>query len=311
MILSQFFTEFYGAVKKLDAAQSKSIHLNQKDNSMKTEKCVLCGRDTGIETETPVSHRKNYIIGGGQLCEKCYSDIYTASDSQDITPPKKKPKSPKKALKTASYVFYVLFITFSCLLAILTVISLVTFNSTDRNLFGYKFYIALSDSMSETDFEAGDLIIVKNTDPSNLREGDIITYISQNPENFGKPVTHKIRTLTTDENGNPGFITFGTVTDTDDAYVVTYRYVLGKYEGHISNIGSLFNFLKSTAGYVTCILIPLLLIIIFESIRYFLLCKKVRDEQLKEIQAERKMLEEERIKMQKTIQESKNNTDYK
>ncbi len=277
---------------------------------MKTDKCVLCGRDTGIETETPVSHRKNYIIGGGQLCENCYSDLYLAPNRRDITPPKKTLKSHKKAFKTVSSVFCILFITFSCLLAILTIISSLTFNSTDRNLFGYKFYIALSDSMSATDFDAGDLIIVKNTDPSSLSEGDIITYISQNPENFGKSVTHKIRTLTTDEKGNPGFITFGTVTDTDDAYVVTYQYVLGKYEGHISNIGSFLNFLKSTTGYVTCILIPLLFIIIFESIRYFFLCKKVRDEQLKEIQAERKMLEEERIKMQKAMMESKNGTDY-
>ena len=44
----------------------------------------------------------------------------------------------------------------------------------DRALFGYKMYIVRSDSMSATDFKAGDLILVRSVDPATLQEGDII-----------------------------------------------------------------------------------------------------------------------------------------
>ena len=121
-----------------------------------------------------------------------------------------------------------------------------TFDRADRNLFSYKRFIVLSDSMSKTDFNAGDLVLVKTVAPSTLKEGDIIAYTSQNTSNYGETVTHKIRKLTTNANGEPGFVTYGITTDTDDETVVTYPYVLGKYSSHIPKVGTFFQFLKST-----------------------------------------------------------------
>ena len=111
---------------------------------------------------------------------------------------------------------------------IFTVVSVTTFNRNDRSLFGYKMYIVNSDSMAATDFNAGSLILVEEVDPSTLKEGDIITFMSQDTESFGETITHKIRRLTTDAEGNPGFITYGTTTGVDDATVVTFPYVLGQ-----------------------------------------------------------------------------------
>ena len=91
---------------------------------------------------------------------------------------------------------------------------------------------------------------IKEVDPSTLKEGDIIAYTSQNTSNYGETVTHKIRKLTTDANGEPGFVTYGTTTDTDDETVVTYPYVLGKYSSRIPKVGTFFRFLKSTPGYI-------------------------------------------------------------
>lgn len=36
-----------------------------------TELCVCCNGDTGVPTEQPVSLRKYYVPGVGQLCEFC------------------------------------------------------------------------------------------------------------------------------------------------------------------------------------------------------------------------------------------------
>ncbi len=188
---------------------------------------------------------------------------------------------------------------------IFTVVSVTTFNRNDRNLFGYKMYIVNSDSMAATDFNAGSLILVKETDPSTLKEGDIITFMSQDTESFGESITHKIRKLTTDAEGNPGFVTYGTTTDTDDATIVTYPYVLGKYTGHIPHLGTFFNFLKTTPGYFVCIFVPFMLIILYEGIKFFNLFRKYRKEQLEEMQAEKDKIAAEKAENAKMLEELK------
>ena len=208
-----------------------------------------------------------------------------------------------KALKVIGNILVWLIVTAAVCMMIFTVVSVSTFDRADRNLFGYKAFIVLSDSMSKTDFNAGDLVLVKEVDPSTLKEGDIIAYTSQNTSNYGETVTHKIRKLTTDANGEPGFVTYGTTTDTDDETVVTYLYVLGKYSSHIPKLGTFFRFLKSTPGYIVCILVPFLALILIEGIRCIRLFRKYKAEQQAELQAERDKIEAERAETQRMMQE--------
>ena len=208
-----------------------------------------------------------------------------------------------KALKIIRCIFVWLMVALAVGMMIFTIVSVSTFDRADRNLFGYKAFIVLSDSMSKTDFSAGDLVLVKEVDPSTLKEGDIIAYTSQNTSNYGETVTHKIRKITTDANGEPGFVTYGTTTDTDDETIVTYPYVLGKYQGRIPKVGTFFQFLKSTPGYIVCILIPFLLLILLEGIRCIRLFRKYKAEQQAELQAERDKIEADRAETQRMMQE--------
>ena len=208
-----------------------------------------------------------------------------------------------KVLNVIRSVLAWIMVVIAVCMMIFTVVSVLTFDRADRNLFGYKAFIVLSDSMSKTDFNAGDLVLVKEVDPSTLKEGDIIAYTSQNTSNYGETVTHKIRKLTTDANGEPGFVTYGTTTDTDDETVVTYPYVLGKYQSHIPKVGTFFQFLKSTPGYIVCILVPFLLLILLEGIRCIRLFRKYKAEQQAELQAERDKIEADRAETQRMMQE--------
>ncbi len=208
-----------------------------------------------------------------------------------------------KVLNIIRNVFVWLIVVLAVAMMIFTVVSVTTFDHTDRNLFGYKAFIVLSDSMKATDFDAGDLVLVKEVDCSTLKEGDIISYTSQNTSNYGETVTHKIRKLTTDASGNPGFITYGTTTDTDDEIIVTYPYVLGKYQRSIPKVGTFFQFLKTTPGYIVCILIPFLILILSEGIRCIRLFRKYKAEQQAELQAERDKIEKERNEAQRMMQE--------
>ena len=177
---------------------------------------------------------------------------------------------------------------------IFTVVSVNTFGRTDRSIFGYKAFIVLSDSMSKTDFNAGDLVLVKEVDPATLKAGDIISYQSTNTENYGEVVTHKIRELTTDAEGNPGFVTYGTTTDQNDENIVTYSFVLGKYQTKLPGVGKFFQFLKTTPGYIVCIFLPFLLLILVQGVNSIRLFRQYKKEQLAELEAER---EKERAEM--------------
>lgn len=200
----------------------------------------------------------------------------------------------KKVLNIVKTTLVWLMVLLAVSMMIFTVISCTTFNRNDRSLFGYKMYIVNSDSMAATDFNAGDLIFVKEVDPRTLKEGDIITFMSQDTESFGETVTHKIRSRTVDAEGNPGFVTYGTTTNTDDETIVTENYVLGKYQGHIPKLGTFFNFLKTTPGYFVCIFAPFMLIIVYEGVRFFQLFRKYRQEQMEQMQEERAKIEQER-----------------
>jgi len=200
-------------------------------------------------------------------------------------------------------VVYAVAILAICMM-VFTVVSVSTFNRNDRNLFGHRAYIVLSDSMSKTDFDAGDLVLVKEVkDFSSLKEGDIISYISQNTENYGQTVTHKIRSRTMDANGEPGFITYGTTTDTDDETIVTYPFVLGKYKTHIPKIGTFFQFLKTPQGYIVCILIPFMLLIIYQGLNCIRLFRRYKKEQTEALQEERDQIEAERLENKKMLEE--------
>ncbi|MBQ9968680.1 MAG: signal peptidase I [Oscillospiraceae bacterium] len=209
----------------------------------------------------------------------------------------------KKALNVIKTTMICLIVALAVFMMIFTIVSVTTFNRNDRDLFGYKAYIVNSDSMAATDFAAGDLIFVKEVYVGDLVEGDIITFISQDAESYGEVVTHKIRSKAVDAQGNPGFVTYGTTTGADDAVIVTFPYVLGRYEFHLDGVGSFFNFLKTPQGYIVCIFVPFMLLILYQGINCIRLFRRYKKEQNEEIRAEKAKIEAEREEANKMMAE--------
>ncbi len=203
----------------------------------------------------------------------------------------------KKALSVIRVIATWLLVLLTVMVVIFTVFSVTVFDRNDRDIFGYKAYIVRSDSMKSIDsnfekgyFKAGDLIFVKEVEPSTLKEGDIIAYTSTNTESYGETITHMIKTITTDADGNPGFVTYGTSTGAEDTNIVTYPYVLGKYTSHIAGVGTFFNFLKTPPGYIICIFVPIILLIVIQGAGAFRLMKKYKSEKSAETEAEREQI---------------------
>ena len=192
-------------------------------------------------------------------------------------------------------------VAFAVFMMIFTLVSVNTFDQNERNIFGYKFFVVRTDSMKATHFDAGDIIISKEVDVTTLREGDVITFVSLSSDNYGETVTHRIREVTTDTDGSIAFVTYGTTTDTNDEALATV--IIGKYVGKIPNLGAFFLFLKTTPGYIVCILIPFLILIISQGINCIQLFRRYKQEQMSEMEAERAKIEEERAESQRMMAE--------
>lgn len=205
----------------------------------------------------------------------------------------------KKVLNVIINILSTLLMILAICVMIFTIVSVTTFDPQDRSLMGYKAFIVLSDSMSATDFDAGDLILTKEADTATLQEGDIIVYVSENPDNYGEVVAHKIRTINVDGT----FTTYGTTTDTDDAYPVKAEQVLGRYERAIPKVGTFFNFLKTVPGYLCCIFTPFALLILMQGLKTIRLFKQYRKEQQDEIDRQKAELEKERIETKRMMEE--------
>ena len=174
-------------------------------------------------------------------------------------------ESTKKILDYAAKIFSWVLIAFVIFIMIFTIVSVSTLGKNDRKIFGHKFFIVQTDSMSKSDknqhldvhFNAGDIVIIKEAEDNYaLQPGDIISFISANTDSYGETITHMIREVKKNSLGKViGYVTYGTNTNTDDEAIVEPEYILGVYQGKLIGVGRFFAFLKTTPGYIVCILV--------------------------------------------------------
>ncbi len=219
----------------------------------------------------------------------------------------------KKVLNILLKVVTWLLVAFTVFMMIFTVVTVTTVDRNDRSIFGVKFYIVQTDSMSKSEknahldvhFNAGDIVVIKNVkDPTALQAGDIIAFMSTNNESYGETITHMIREVKRDDNGRLlGYVTYGTNTGTNDEALVEPSYILGKYSGKLPAVGTFFAFVKSPRGYVLCILIPFLLLIGYNGMNVIVLFRKYKKEQTAILDAEKAEIAEERKKNEEMMRE--------
>ena len=219
----------------------------------------------------------------------------------------------KKTLNIALKVFTCLLVAFTVFMMLFTIITVTTVDKNDRNVFGYRFYIVQTDSMSlseknpdaEIYFDAGDIIVSKlPKDPTALQPGDVITFMSINSTSYGETITHMIREVRVSDSGRVlGYVTYGTNTGTNDEALVTPDYVLGVYVAKMPLVGRFFAFVKTVPGYITCILVPFLLLIGYNGANVIRLFRQHKREQMAEIQAEKDKIEQERAEAQRMMAE--------
>ncbi len=130
------------------------------------------------------------------------------------------------------------------------------------SILGYTPMTVETDSMKPT-FQSGDLIFIKKCDTLKLKEGDIITFHTIIDNQYALN-THRILKIE-ETNGVRSYTTVGDNNNgIADQHVISDGDIVGKYVGHISDLGKVMDFLSSSIGFLIVIVFPMLLFFIYQ-----------------------------------------------
>ena len=189
----------------------------------------------------------------------------------------------KKEINSKNVVFHIISNVISwSIFAILAIIALFLVyyviaaqlyaNKGEKYKPAFALYTIISGSMEPT-IKVYDVVFdVKVDDPSKLKEGDVITFVSSSSLTSGETITHRIKQVIETDSG----LKFRTKGDNnpvpDDAYVDADK-VLGKVAFKIPQLGRIQFLILKSGGWLFLILIPSLGIVIYDVLRIFNLDK--------------------------------------
>lgn len=119
--------------------------------------------------------------------------------------------------------------------------------------FRYKFYDILTGSMSPT-INPGSLIIVKEIDSNEIKEGDIITFKGSSTSEL---TTHRVVKVI-DKNNNIEFQTKGDANDVLDPMLVDEGLLVGKVIFNIPYMGKVMSFINQYRVIIVILIIAYL-----------------------------------------------------
>ena len=127
-------------------------------------------------------------------------------------------------------------------------------------------------------YEVDTLIVVKKTDPAEIREGDVISFYSLDPALDGAVNTHRVVSV---EKEGDGYIyqTKGDANNVADAYDVQSEYLVGKVIWSSLILGKISRLAANPLIFIPVILLPLSVILLTNLIHTVRLAKKITREE--------------------------------
>lgn len=181
---------------------------------------------------------------------------------------------------------------FVAVLFLIVIVQMVS--GKEPNLFGYRFYYILTDSMSP-ELVQGDVVLSKsfasNEEKRNIKIGDVVTFIGNTGSQNGKKITHRVVSAPylDEAEGKYFIITKGDKEGAIPDAPIPLERVEAKSVGKAYFVGFLFRAVRTPAGYVLLIVVPVCVII---AILVLKLAAELRAKKAKEREAE----EERRIR---------------
>ena len=184
-------------------------------------------------------------------------------------------KKPGRIRKFFSWIGFIIELILCILLIPIIVINTIVIVKTYTNpehipgALGYKAAIVMSGSM-EPEIKTGSIIVLQDVkDTSALEVGDVICFMSGE-----SAVTHRINAVSRTDDGVK-YITKGDANNAVDATAVTEDKIEGQYKGiQFEGWGNFALFMQTTKGIILSIVLPLILIVIYDAIRRMIADRK-------------------------------------
>lgn len=130
------------------------------------------------------------------------------------------------------------------------------------SIFGYSVFHVASGSM-EPAIPVGTLIICQRTDIDDIKQRDIITFLSLESYMLNKPVTHRVVGIE-NVNGETALRTRGDANNSEDGYYVTDENLVGRvvYQTSGENIfKKLYDLLTTKMGFLSIVIMPVMFLV--------------------------------------------------
>lgn len=174
-----------------------------------------------------------------------------------------------KAAKLLSYAVIVVLIFLGVFFAYYFVSLKAYEKNPTVNIPRFGLYTIISPSM-EPAVKVYDVVVDLNAfNQDDIKEGDIITFISNSNISKGLTVTHRVIDVITNNDGTKSYITKGDNNLKADQATVNYNDVLGKVLFKIPQLGRVQFLIADKFGWILVILLPALGVIIYDFIKLF------------------------------------------
>ena len=200
------------------------------------------------------------------------------------------------------------FLSLVIIAAAIAVLCMVVFTPSGKtpNIAGYSFLRITTGSMEPT-YGVDTMIVVKKTEPSEIKVGDVISFYSSDPALDGAVNTHRV-TAVRREGDQWVYTTRGDANNVDDTYEAYSCYLVGKVVGSSVLIGKLSRLTANPLIFISIILIPLALILIGNLLpAHSVLPERSRkEEEAKAVQEAIRELREKQAAQQKAVSDERN-----
>lgn len=157
------------------------------------------------------------------------------------------------------------------------IIVLMTKPGKTPNIGGYMALRITTGSMAPT-YGVDTLIFVKETEPSEIKVDDVISFYSSDPALDGAVNTHRVVSIEKTDRGY-SYVTKGDANNVVDNYDVDSKYLLGKVVGSSLALGKLVRLISNPLIFIPIILIPLAIILISNLVHTIKYAKKIAAEE--------------------------------
>lgn len=156
-----------------------------------------------------------------------------------------------------------------------------------------SLYTIISPSM-EPNINVYDVVLTKRVKPEEVKEGDVITFISSSTLGEGLTITHRVKSVIKTEE-DIKFRTQGDNNPIPDSALVTSNNLLGKVVFTIPFLGYIQFMLQSKSGWLFFLLIPAIIVVIYDVVKVIKLSnvKQRLNETLKEEEKDEVLVEKQ------------------